>query len=162
MQERELRDFVRAVQDFQRREGCSFELAKSEVARMLGVVSPLEGNGIVPLPASLTRRRRGRGPKQGQTKADFVAAVAVYFESVGAGKEQSVNMAQGWLGISVPRQSARDAIARFREITTPSQYKIQAQWACAKQPNPNVTPLPQSVSKRRKRRQTTANNPSFI
>jgi hypothetical protein len=163
MHERELRDFIRAVHDFQRITGCTFVQAKSEVSRMLGVVTPMEGDGIVRLPTSQTSRRRGRGPSAaGLTRADAVAAVAVYFQSVGAGMEQSVITAQRWLDIKVPRQSARDAIARHKASTTPSQYKIQAQWSCAVQPEPNKTPLPDSVAKVRKRRQRAAINPSFI
>lgn len=163
MHERELRDFIRAVLDVRRITGCTFEQAKSEASRMLGVVSPIEGDGILPMPPSQTRRRRGRGPSAaGLTKADAVAAVAVYLQSVGAGMEQSVIRSQRWLNIKVPRQSVRDAIARHKANTNPSQYKIQAQWACAVQPEPNMVALPDSVAKVRKQRQTTEINPSFI
>jgi len=53
------------------------------------------------------------------TKSEAVAAVTVYFESIGARPEQALAEAQRWLGVRVSRKVAKAAITDYRNHLLP-------------------------------------------
>ncbi|OQW88310.1 MAG: hypothetical protein BWK72_08435 [Rhodoferax ferrireducens] len=153
MLEREVRDFRRVVLELMQT-GCTLEHAKHDAAYLLGVVSPFDGESMPTMPLSQTRARVGKPAAEGLSKRDAVAAVAVYFESVGAGTEQAINEAKRWLNVSLSRRVAKDAVAAFKSNTAPDQYRVQAQWAYLTYKPGTTLKLPETVVKTRKKRQT--------
>jgi len=158
VQAREVRDFVRAAVALQRETRCTFEAAKTLASVMLGDgTTPAE----IPTPqefsaALVTVRRRNRGRPRSETlpKSEAVAAVASYFESIGAAREQAIDEAKRWLSVSLSRRVAKSAVAAFKNNTSVDQYKLQALWAYATF-NPGTTlPLPDGMVKLKKRRIT--------
>lgn len=156
MLEREVRDFRRVVLDLMRVSGVTFQQANRDAAYILGVGSPFDGEAMPTLPLSQTRARVGRPTAESLSKRDAVAAVAVYFESVGAGAEQAIREAKRWLNISTSRSAVKQAVADFKANTAPDQYKPQALFAYAKY-RQGAHPLPEIVVKSRKRRQRISN-----
>ncbi len=154
MNPRQLRDFVRAVVDLQREMGCSMEHARETAAQILLMVPPtlVEFNRTLNLP--VRRRGRGRVKDGALTKGEAVAAVAVYFESVGAGREQAINAAKRWLAVSLSRRVAKAAVEQFKMNTAPDQFKPQALLAYAKF-GQSAIPLPDSMPKVRRPRRPT-------
>ena len=150
----QLRDFVRVAVDLQREMGCSMDHARETAAQMLIVVPPSldEFNRALSFP--VRRRGRGRVKDGALTKGEAVAAVAVYFESVGAGREQAINEAKRWLGVSLSRRVAKAAVEQFKANTAMDQFKPQALFAYAKF-GQSAVPLPESMQKVRKRRRPT-------
>lgn len=150
----QLRDFVRAAVDLQREMGCSMEHARETAAQMLMVLVPPLDDFNRALNFPVRRRGRGRVKDGALTKSEAVAAVAVYFESVGAGREQAINEAKRWLGVSLSRRVAKAAVEQFKVNTAPDQFKPQALFAYAKF-GQSATPLPESMPKVRRRRRPT-------
>lgn len=154
MLEREVRDFRRVVLELMQTPGYTFQQANRDAAYLLGVCSPFTGEGMSKLPLSQTKRRAGSPTGEGLSKRDAVAAVAVYFESVGAGKEQAINEAKHWLNIKLSRRVAKVAIAAFKANTSSSQFEPQARWAYSTFKPGTTQPLPAIVTATRKGRQT--------
>lgn len=154
MLEREVRDFRRVVLELMQKTGSTFQQANHDAAYLLGVVSPFDGGALPKMPLSKTRRRAGAPADEGLSKRDAVAAVAVYFESVGAGKEQAINDAKRWLNVSLSRNVAKLAIKAFRANTSPDQYEPQAIAAYSTFKPGTTQPLPNNVVNVRKKRQT--------
>lgn len=154
MNYRELRDFVRATLDVQKShpDFMPMNRARAEAARLLGVTPPSDAEFKAGLAAPAVVRRRGRPPSGALTKRDAVAAVAVYFEAVGAGAEQSITLAKRWLGVSVSRKVAKVAISEYKVNTSPEQIYVQAQWAYLNFRAGTVQPLPAAVTYTRKKR----------
>ena len=153
MRDRQVRDFVRAALGAQAATGVSMERAKYDTAQMLGVDIPDAADFNRALTAPLARRRRGRQHCEGLSKRDAVAAVAVYFESIGAGVEQAITEAQRWLGIAVSRRVAKAAVGAYKGNTGAEQYKGQALWAYGTFKPGTTLPLPATLTyTRRKRR----------
>ena len=149
--------FVRVVRELQREMCCSLNDAKATAGAMLGdgitpasVPTDAEFNhALLSLP---NRRGRGRPSSGTLQKSEAVAAVAVYFESVGAGREQAVNEAKRWLNVSLSRRVAKGAVESFKANTSQDQFKPQALFAYAKFSGSSV-PLPETMQKMRRRRQ---------
>ncbi len=101
MNHREIRDFVRATLGIQKSDPAfmSLDQARAEAARVLGVTPPSDAEFRLGLAAPGPVRGRGRPPSMTLTKRDAVAALATYFESVGAGTEQAIALARRWLGV---------------------------------------------------------------
>jgi hypothetical protein len=160
MTPRQLRDFVRVVMDLQREMGCSMEHARETAAQMLMVVPPSPDEFNRSLNSPVRRRGRGRVKDGALTKSEAVAVVAVYFESIGAGREQAITEAKRWLGVSLSRRVAKSAVEFFKANTALSpvpledQFKLQALFAYAKF-RQSAVPLPESMPKVRRRRRPT-------
>lgn len=161
MLEREFRDYYRVVLELMRKPGTTFQQANNDAAYllwghppMLCGTSPFDGGALPKMPLSKTRRRAGAPADEGLSKRDAVAAVAVYFESVGAGKEQAINEAKRWLNISLSRNVAKLAIKAFSANTSPEQYEPQAIAAYSTFKPGTTQPLPNNVVNVRKKRQT--------
>lgn len=154
MREREFRDFHRVVLELMQKTRCTFQQANNDAAYLLGVVSPFDGDALPKMPLSKTIKRAGAPTDEGLSKRDAVAAVAVYFESVGAGKEQAINEAKHWLNISLSRNVAKLAIKAFKANTSPEQYEPQAKWAYLTFKPGTTQPLPDNVVNVRTKRQT--------
>lgn len=122
MNNREILDFLNAVDDARNRTGLREGLCIGWVAEVLGVAPPTADSFIRMRlhKARLTRRRsRGRPRASGMTKSEAVAAVTVYFESIGARPEQALAEAQRWLGVRVSRKVAKAAITDYRNHLLP-------------------------------------------
>jgi len=156
MREREIRDFHRVVLELMRT-GYTFEHANHDAAYLLGVVSPFDGEYLPSMPPSRTRAGVGKPAGKGTSKRDAVAAVAVYFESLGAGPEHAIKEAKRWLNVSISRSAAKDAVLVFKANTAPDQYRAQAHWAYLTFKPGTTQPLPEIVGKFRKRRQRKLN-----
>lgn len=157
MLEREIRNYVRVVLAIQRASGSSIDQAKHEADLMLGEPPPSEDEFKWGLNAPARRKRRGRQRSEGLTKRDAVAAVAVYFESLGAGVEQAINEAKRWLRIGLSRRVAKNAMVAFKASTTQGDCKQQAEWAYATFMQDTTLKLPESMTKTRKNRQKKYN-----
>ncbi len=149
---REIKDFARAAIGIQAATGVTMPQAKAEVARRFEVEIPDDDEFAKALIAPPALRKRGRPPNDRLTKRDAVAAVAVYFESVGAGREQAIDEAKRWLDITLSRRVAKEAVSVFKARNTPDQFKIQAQWAYASFRPRSTIRLPAMIAKVRKRR----------
>ena len=138
---RALCDLIRAAEGYQQATACTREDARVIAAQMLGVPLPDVADiraALVALARTPARRRRGAplykpsSPNApALTKRDAVAAVACYFESIGAGKEQARIDAMRWLSVTVSRKVGHAAIKAYRETTAPNQLRIQAEFARA-------------------------------
>jgi hypothetical protein len=153
MLEREIRNYVRVVLAIQRANGSSIDQAKHEADLLLGDPPPSEDEFKWGLNAPARRKRKGRQRSEGLTKRDAVAAVAVYFESLGAGVEQAINEAKGWLRIELSRRVAKNAITAFKALTTPEDFRKQADWAYTTFRQDTTLKLPHSMTKTPKKRQ---------
>lgn len=131
----------------------SLKLAKLEAQRLLGGEIPSESEFEMVLAAAGTRRGRGRPPVERTSKRDAVAAVAVYFESVGAGAEQAIIEAKKWLNLKLSRRVAKVAVSAFKANTSPTQFRPQAQWAYMTFKPGTTQKLPESIIYVRKKRQ---------
>ncbi len=153
MLEREIRNFVTTALAYQRAEGLTIDQAKTMASSLLGCEIPIEEefNDCLSLPSA--RRRRGR-PRQGFSKGNSVAAVAVYFELLGAGKEQAITEAMKWLRISVSRRVAKEAVAKLKVNLDPTDVRNRAVWEYTKVRSDTTQPLPDSMPKTRKKRQS--------
>ena len=151
MLKREIQNFVRTVLEVQRETRCTLQQAKEQVTQLLDTEMPSELEFKAALTAAPARRQRGRPYSEGLSKRDAVAAVAVYFESLGEGKEAALHLAWSWLGIfsnrreaaeaaregpgasladrTVSRKVAKIAIAVFKARTLPEQFLPQAMFA---------------------------------
>jgi hypothetical protein len=148
----EIRDFVRATLGVQHATGLSMDQAKQYTASMLGIPLPSEADFNRALIETPAKKRRGRIRSAGLTKRDAVAALSVYFESVGARPEQAIDEAKRWLGITLSRRVAKVAVAAFRANTASDQYKVQALWAYATLKPGTTLPLPDHFLNVRKKR----------
>jgi hypothetical protein len=128
------------------------EHAKLEASRLLGVDAPSEAEFNQALAGPLARRGRGRPTSEKLSNRDAVAAVAVYFESVGAGSEQAILEARRWLNIPLSRRVAKAAVSAFKANTSPEQFKPQAVWAYLIFKPGTTQPLPDSMIYARKKR----------
>ena len=84
------KDFARVAVDLQRAAGETMMEAKQAAAQVLGTTIPSDDEFAAALKAIGIRakRRAGRPSELGLTRRDAVAAVAVYFESIGAGRSK--------------------------------------------------------------------------
>jgi hypothetical protein len=134
---------------------------------MLCGTSPFDGGALPKMPLSKTRRRTGAPADEGLSKRDAVAAVAVYFESVGAGKEQAINEAKRWLNVSLSRRVAKDAVSALKSSVASEYFqtvriddidqvpaRVHACWAYLTFKPGTTQPLPNIVVNVRKKRQT--------
>lgn len=131
MMEREIRDFVRVTRALQKEGACSLEQAKKHAAAVLGCEIPTADEFSAALVLPGPRRTRGRPHSRNLSKRDAVAAVSVYFESIGAGKEQAIALAQRWLNIKVSRRVAKSAVLSFRQQNSAEELRLLALWAYA-------------------------------
>jgi hypothetical protein len=152
--DRELRNFVRATLGIQGAEACSMEQAKQNAAKLLGCSVPVDDEFNRALKAPTASRRRGRPPADGLSRRDAVAAVASYFEHVGARPEQAIIEAMRWLNVSVSRRVAKAAVCRFKSNTSLGQFEPQALWAYATFRVGTTLPLPKKITPARRRRGT--------
>lgn len=151
MLKREIQNFVNAVLEVQQDTRCTLQQAKEQVTHLLDAEMPSELEFKAALTAAPARRQRGRPYSEGLSKRDAVAAVAVYFESLGEGPEAALHSAWRWLGIfsnrreaaeaardksdtsltghTVSRKVAKIAIAAFKARTHPEQFLPQAMFA---------------------------------
>jgi hypothetical protein len=106
---RQLRDFVRATLGVQDSDPAfrSMDRAKAEASRVLGFDPPSDVEFRLGLTLPGPVRRCGRPPTEVLTKRSAVAAVAVYFATVGEGAEQAITLAKQWLDVSVSRPPDR-------------------------------------------------------
>lgn len=144
MLQREVQDFVRVTLALQKTYNCCLEQAKVYASTILGCTAP--GNAAFDKARSCKPvRARGRPSSTSLTPRDAVAAVAVYFESVGARPGYAIKEAKGWLGnVKLSRRVAMAAVKVFKGNTSPEQYQIQAQFAYAKLRGQTL-PLPDSM-----------------
>ena len=154
MLKREINDFVRATLAIQKSHPAfsSMADAKKESMRLLGGDAPTEAEFNLALRRPPARRKRGRPNTEGLSKRDAVAAVAVYFESIGAGAEQAITEARRWLGISLSRRVAKDAVTGFKANTGKDQFKPQAEFAYLTFKVGTTQSLPESMTYVRKKR----------
>lgn len=131
MTEREIRDFVRVTQALQKEDACLLEQAKEHAAEVLGCEVPTADEFSAALVLPGPRRTRGRPHSQNLSKRDAIAAVSVYFESIGAHKEQAIALAQRWLNITVSRRVAKSAVFSFRQQSSAGELRLHALWAYA-------------------------------
>lgn len=156
MHSREIVDFLNAVDDARNRTGLDEEICIEWVAQVLGVAPPAPDTFIRMRlhKARLTRlRSRGRPRASGMTKSEAVAAVTVYFESIGARPEQALAEAQRWLGVRVSRKVAKAAITDYRNHLLPqdavpwtSQRFLLANFAYATFKPGTTQPLPTQLA----------------
>ena len=149
---REVRDFARAAMAVQRETGCTVHQAKEQVMQWLGTEMPPELEFNAALNGTPARHRRGRPAVTGLTKRDALAAVAVYFESIGARPEQAIIEARRWLGIALSRHGAKAAVTAYKVNTSPNQYKHQAMCAYLTYKQGTTLPLPACFEPRRRKR----------
>lgn len=151
---RATRDFVKATLAIQQADPAfqSMALAKQQAAQLLGVHVPSDAEFQAALAEPQARPARGRPLSPALTKSDAVAAVAVYFESIGAGAEQAIVEARKWLNLELSRRVAKEAVTTFRAATSPSQVKPQAQWAYATYRPDTTQALPEVMTRVRKKR----------
>ncbi len=126
--------------------------AKTEAARLLGCDIPSEGEFNLALVGPLARHKRGRRHNENLSNRDAVAAVAVYFESKGAGAEQAIIEAKRWLNITLSRRVAKAAVSAFKANTSPDQFESQALWAYSTFKPGTTQLLPESMTYARKNR----------
>lgn len=154
MLNREIKDFVQVTLGFQRSSPAFADMgvAKMEAAKILGVAIPTDEEFNRASSGQSVRFKRGRPVGEGLSKRDAVAAVAVYFESVGAGKEQAIAEAKRWLNISLSRRVAKNAVDAFRANTDPMQFENQAKWAYLVFKPGTTQKLPPTMDRTRKKR----------
>lgn len=150
-------NFVRAVIGIQRELRCTLEIAKKVAAVMLGdgvrpAPIPKDGEFAAALAMNQRSRARGRPRSDSLPKSEAVAAVACYFESIGAAREQSITEAKRWLNVSLSRRVAKQAVDTFRQNTSPEQFKVQAGWAFQTYRPGTTQMLPTIIRKVRKKR----------
>lgn len=142
--DREILDFVRAVQGAQAAAPhVSLNQHIDETAATLGVQTPskMEYDAMLET-AAQTRRRRGKPTSSTQTRGEAVAALIVYFESLGVRPGHALEVAIHRLGEKpISRQVAHEAVKKYKAMTTPDQYAILAQLAYATRwPGNRLTP----------------------
>ena len=154
MLKREINDFVRVALAIQKSHPAFSFIAdaKQEAVRLLGGEAPSDAEFNLALVMPMARRKRGRPPSIGLSNRDAVAAVAVYFMSVGARAEQAITEARHWLGISLSRRVAKVAISAFKANTSPDQFKPQALYAYQIIKVGTTQNLPESMTYVRKKR----------
>ena len=146
-----IRNFVRVTLGYQNAYGLSKAQAKLNASALLEQDIPVETEFNRALNSPVARKRPGRPSAQGLTKSAAIAALASYFESIGAGVEQSILEAQRWLGIKVSRRVAKVAVAAFKANTSQSAFKLEAEWALISFTS-DTRKLPESMARIRKRR----------
>lgn len=151
MNNREVLDFLRAVDGTRAATGMCEGYCIAIVADILGVPipSPAMLKNMRLHRAGVTRKRsRGKPLAGGVTKGEAVASLATYFESVGARPEQAIRLAHAYLGsgFKVSRKVAKAAIAKYRAATSPDQYRIQAEFVYLEMsPRARASRLPTEV-----------------
>lgn len=152
---RETRDFVKAALAIQKADPAfqSMAAAKQQAVQLLGVLAPSDADFKIALAELPARRGRGRRPSVELTKRDAVAAVAVYFESVGAGAEQAIVEAKRWLNIPLSRRVAKEAVVKYKASTSPDQFKLQAKYVYQAVRQGTTQELPAKIDRVRKKRQ---------
>lgn len=151
MLEREIRNFVKVALAFQRAEGLTIDDARKKASCFLygQTLSDEEFNRGLVLPSH--RKSRGR-PRGSTCNGEKVATLAVYFESIGAGLEQSIKEAMRWLGIRVSRRVAKEAVVKLKSLQNPSDTANNARWVYEKCRSDTTLPLPKQMAKVRKKR----------
>ena len=147
----EIRNFVAVTLAYQKADSVSMAQAKLKASVLLKQDIPTEIEFNRALNSPVARKRPGRPSAKRLTKSAAIAAVACYFESIGAGKEQSILEAQRWLGITVSRRVAKVAVAAFKANTSQSAFKLEAEWARISFTS-DTRKLPESMGRTRKRR----------
>ena len=148
-----IRNFVRVTLGYQNAYGLSIAQAKLKASALLEQDIPVETEFNRALNSPVARKRPGRPSAKGLTKSAAIAALASYFESIGAGVEQSILDAQRWLGIKVSRRVAKAAVAAFKANTSQSAFRLEAEWAIISFTY-DTRKLPESKGRIRKRRTT--------
>jgi hypothetical protein len=129
---REILDFVRAVQRAQAAmPHVGLDQVIAETAAVLGVQTPseIEYRAMLVTVAQTPRNRsRGHPRSEAQTKSEAVAALVVYFESLGYRPEHALRGALHCLCLDghLSRKCAREAVAKYKAMTAPDQYEILA------------------------------------
>ena len=147
----EIRNFVVVTLAYQKAGSVSMAQAKLKASVLLEQDIPTEIEFNRALNSPVARKRPGRPSAKGLTKSAAIAALASYFESIGAGVEQSILEAQRWLGIKVSRRVAKVAVAAFKANTSQSAFKLEAEWALNSFTS-DTRKLPESMARIRKRR----------
>ena len=147
----EIRNFVVVTLAYQKAGSVSMAQAKLKASVLLEQDIPTEIEFNRALNSPVARKRPGRPSAKGLTKSAAIAALASYFESIGAGVEQSILEAQRWLGIKVSRRVAKVAVAAFKAKTSQSAFKLEAEWARISFTS-DTRKLPESMGRTRKRR----------
>ena len=130
---------------------CTLEEAQELASQYLSMPVPSPEAWAAAMREPEAKRARGRPFNGSLTSRDAVGAVATYFETIGARKEQAINEARRWLGADISRKVAKAAAAAFKLNTPPGQYRVQAQFAYAKFAQ-STLPLPESLTPFRRRR----------
>ena len=132
------------------------QVAKREAAKLLNVAVPTDAEFNAILAEPTARKRVGRPPLNGLTRSAAVAALAVYFRSIGARPEQSLVEAKRWLNVSVSRKVALKAIEVFKVQTDPVYYRASAMWAYQKIKGGTTLPLPEHIDPAPRKRRAGA------
>lgn len=117
MNDREILDFLKAVDETRAVTGMSEGYCIAIVAEILGVSmpSPAMFRNMRLHKARVTRTRSPGRPAVGkQPRGEAVAMVATYFESIGAKPEQAITLANDYLGFKVSRKVAKVEIKKYR------------------------------------------------
>ena len=117
MNNREILDFLKAVDETRALTGMSEGYCIASVAEILGVPmpSPAMFRNMSLHKARVTRTRsRGRPSAGTQTKGEAVAMVATYFAAIGAKPEQAITLAHDYLGFTVSRKVVKAEIDKYR------------------------------------------------
>lgn len=147
----EIRNFVAVTLGYQNAYGVSLAQAKLKASVLLEQDIPSETEFNRALNSPVARKRPGRPSAKGLTKSAAIAALASYFESIGAGVEQSILEAQRRLGFKLSRRVAKVAVAAFKANTHPSDFKKEAEWALISFTS-DTRKLPERMDRTRKRR----------
>jgi len=135
---REILDFVRAVQGAQAAAPhVSLNQHIAETAAALGVQIPsdIEYRAMLMTVAQTPRNRsRGKPRSEAQTKSEAVAALVVYFESLGYRPEHALRGALHCLCLDghLSRKCAREAVTKYKAMTAPDQYEALARFTYSK------------------------------
>lgn len=159
--DREILDFVRAVREVQAAmPHVGVGQAVAETAAMLGVPTPsdIEYRAMLMTAAQMEaarKRSRGRPRSEAQTKSEAVAALVVYFESLGARPGHALEVAIHRLGMgAISRQVAHEAVKKYKAMTTSDQYAVLAQLAYATRWPGNRLAPPEIRTRRTKSRKS--------
>ena len=145
MSDQTLRHLVNVALAIQRNTGQPLSTAKEQAAKTFGVPVPTEAEFNAMLTAPPARKPVGRPRSHDLTKGQAVAAVAVYFRSIGARPEQSLVEARRWLKCSISRKVALQAITEFQATTTRDLYRASAMFAYQKMTGGTTLPLPERI-----------------
>ena len=161
-------DLVRAVQEVEAANPTQpLDWALQTTAAMLGIVPYTESEYrslLLQVVRTPRRRPRGRPAADAMTRGEAVAAVAVYFESIGARPEQALREAQRWLGVRVSRKVGKAAIKAFRAMCLPSekQHYLHAAIALTNFVSPTAPKLPTQLTPTTRRRRPRMSSRLYV